>query len=62
MDPFTNCIRHEAYATREDAEAALRRWKARARAQGKRIVGNPVAHKCKVAGHWHIGRKGGRRG
>ena len=56
------CQRHRSYPTREAAQAALARWRARGGAQG-----GPVVWKCPNGNdHYHVGRarryrKGNRR-
>lgn len=63
MDPITNCERHEAYETKELAQAALTSMKYRLQRRGEKLQGAPKAFKCKTGkAHWHIGRRNGRRG
>lgn len=62
MDALTNCSRHDAFDSRKAAQAALTSMKYRIRDRGGKVVGNPKVFKCKTgAGHWHIGRRNGRR-
>lgn len=62
MDPFTNCGRKDSYPNERAAKAALAGMKRSRAARGEKIIGNPGAFKCKMGGHWHIGRRNGRRG
>ena len=62
MDPFTNCARKDPYPDKAAAQLALAGMKRVLAARGEKITGNPGAYKCKMGGHWHIGRRNGRRG
>lgn len=62
MDAVTNCLRHDAYPDRKAALAALAAMKASLKRRGVKLAGRPVAYRCAVGRHWHIGRRNGRRG
>ena len=62
MDPFTNCTWKDPYPDKTAAQAALASMKRKAAARGEKITGSPGTFKCKMGGHWHIGRRNGRRG
>lgn len=63
MDAITNCQRHDAYETKEEAQAALTSMKYRLRRKGEKLQGTPTVFKCKAGkSHFHIGRRNGRRG
>lgn len=62
MDPFTNCARKDPYPDKETARAALADMIRSKRDRGEKITGSLTTYKCKMGRHFHIGRRGGRRG
>ena len=62
MDPFTNCARKDSFPDKTTAREALAGMIRNKTARGEKITGSLGAYKCKLGGHWHIGRRNGRRG